>query len=89
MIEENWIKSYWRPTMGWLYMIMCAFDFIIFPILAMIQPKFIEGLQYTVWQSLTLSNGGMIHVAFGAILGITAYTRGLEKLQRNTEQNNG
>jgi hypothetical protein len=33
------------------------------------------GLQmgYTPWQSLTLSNGGLIHLAFGAILCVSAY----------------
>lgn len=84
--EEHWMKSYWRPAMGWLYMIMCAMDFIIFPIISMFIPIFYKaaGVQiaYTPWQSLTLSNGGMIHIAFGGILGIAAYTRGQEKLAK-------
>lgn len=82
--EESWIKSYWRPCMGWLYMVICAFDFIIFPLLTMFLPIIgkIMGinLQYTVWSSITLSNGGLIHLAFGAILGITAWSRGTEKV---------
>lgn len=82
--NENWIKSYWRPGMGWLYMIMCAFDFIIFPMMMILSPavgSFLGiNLTYQPWTSLTLSNGGMIHIAFGAILGVTAYTRGQEKL---------
>jgi len=82
--NENWIKSYWRPSMGWLYMIMCAFDFIIFPLIMIVSPAVgaIFGVQvpYNEWKSLTLSNGGMIHIAFGAILGVAAYTRGQEKL---------
>jgi ABC-type Fe3+ transport system permease subunit len=77
--NETWVKSYWRPAMGWLYMIMCAFDFIIFPLIMIIIPIF-TSLQYSEWKSLTLSNGGLIHVAFGTILGVAAYTRGLEKL---------
>jgi hypothetical protein len=78
--EENWIKAYWRPAMGWLYMSICAFDFIIFPMIMIFSP--VIGIQpvYKEWVSLTLSNGGLIHFAFGAILGVTAYTRGLEKL---------
>ena len=36
-------------------------------------------VQYQVWQSLTLSNGGLIHIAFGAILGVAAWSRGAEK----------
>jgi hypothetical protein len=27
-----------------------------------------------------LSNGGLIHLAFGAILGVSAFTRGQEKM---------
>ena len=33
--EEHWIKAYWRPAMGWLYMAICFVDFILFPLLAM------------------------------------------------------
>lgn len=82
--NENWVKSYWRPGMGWLYMIMCAFDFIIFPMMMILSPAVCAAvginIAYTPWTSLTLSNGGMIHIAFGAILGVTAYTRGQEKI---------
>jgi hypothetical protein len=31
------------------------------------------------WQSLTLQGGGLFHIAFGAILGAAAWTRGMEK----------
>ena len=24
--EEHWIKAYWRPAMGWLYMAICFFE---------------------------------------------------------------
>jgi hypothetical protein len=50
----------------------------------MFMPIILKGagiqMQYVAWQSLTLSNGGLIHLAFGAILGITSYTRGQEKI---------
>ena len=82
--DEHWSKTYWRPAMGWLYMAICAFDFIIFPLLSIILPIFknIVGIDfpYTTWQPLTLSNGGLIHMAFGAILGVAAWTRGQEKI---------
>ena len=82
--SEHWMKSYWRPAMGWLYMLICAFDFIIAPVLSMLMPIFLKSLgantvTYAQWQSLTLSNGGLIHLAFGAILGISAYGRTQEK----------
>jgi hypothetical protein len=43
-------------------------------------PVFIKGFQYVAWKSITLDNGGLIHLAFGAILGITSWTRGQEKI---------
>lgn len=83
---EHWVKAYWRPAMGWLYMAMCAFDFILFPIFAMMQPVFMKiwkiEMQYTAWKSLTLDNGGLIHLAFGAILGVSAWSRGQEKISK-------
>ena len=32
------------------------------------------------WESLTLAQGGLFHMAFGAILGVAAFTRGQEKV---------
>ena len=82
--QEHWVKSYWRPAMGWLYMAMCAFDFIIFPMITLFLPIIEHGfgitMPYSEWKSLTLSNGGLIHVSFGAILGVAAWTRGQEKM---------
>ena len=34
------------------------------------------------WESLTLQGGGMFHIAFGAILGAAAWTRGMEKREQ-------
>lgn len=82
--NEPWLKSYWRPGMAWLYMLICAFDFIIFPLLSMVLPGVIDTMMYQPWKSITLENGGLIHVAFGAILGVTAWTRGMEKQIRYT-----
>lgn len=84
--EENWIRAYWRPAMGWLYMLICFADFIFFPLLAMFIPAILRthgvpDVMYVPWASLTLSNGGLIHLAFGAILGVTAWTRGMEKIR--------
>lgn len=85
--NEHWFKSYWRPAMGWLYMLMCFVDFILFPVIAMFMPILMKiwniDADYVPWQSLTLSNGGLIHLAFGAILGITAWSRGQEKIAKS------
>lgn len=82
--NENWVKAYWRPAMGWLYMVICGMDFVGFPLLTIFLPVLFQpfGLTvpYQVWTSLTLSNGGLIHLSFGAILGVAAFTRGQEKM---------
>ena len=31
--KEDWMNSKWRPMMGWMYMLTCITDFIVFPIL--------------------------------------------------------
>jgi len=82
--KEDWMNSKWRPMMGWMYMCVCFMDFVGFPSLSMFLPVIMRGfgitMQYVAWQSLTLSNGGLIHLAFGAILGVAAFSRGQEKL---------
>ena len=77
--DEHWAKAYWRPAMGWLYMLICLVDFVVFPAISMFLPV-ITKLEYVAWQSLSLSNGGLIHMAFGAILGVAAYGRTQEKV---------
>lgn len=86
--SEHWVKAYWRPAMGWLYMVICFVDFVLFPFMAMVMPVVLKNLgfenpEYVAWESLSLSNGGIIHLAFAAILGVTAWTRGMEKLKRD------
>lgn len=80
-LNEKWFVSYWRPSMAWLYMLVVAFDFIIAPVMSMIIPilPFVKNMTYTPWHPLTLEGGGLIHVTFGAVLGITAWGRTKEK----------
>ena len=82
--NEDWMKTKWRPAMGWLYMAICFFDFIAFPIMSMFMPIIVK-MKYVAWESLTLANGGLIHLAFGAILGITAFGRTQEKVAGKTK----
>ena len=81
--NEHWLKSFWRPAMGWLYMGICFMDFIGFPLLTIFLPIIFKPfgltMPYTAWKSLTLDNGGLIHIAFGAILGVAAFSRGQDK----------
>lgn len=81
--NEHWFKSYWRPAAGWVYLAICAMDFIIFPIMNMMLPivakAFSVAIAYAPWNPITLANGGLIHLAFAAILGVAAFTRGTER----------
>ena len=78
--KEDWMNAKWRPMMGWMYMGVCVFDFVIDPILwTAIQALYHGGIN-TQWQPLTLQGGGLFHVAMGAVIGISAYGRTKEKL---------
>lgn len=79
--NEDWINKKWRPVMGWMYMAVCTFDFILAPILWSIAQAYAHGAVNVEWQPLTLQGAGLFHIAMGAILGITAYGRTQEKIQ--------
>ncbi len=81
--DESWFIHVWRPAMAWSYMAICLFDFIIAPTGTSILITFYKST-IPVWRSLTLENGGIIHVAFGAILGVAAWGRTREAVV-NTE----
>jgi hypothetical protein len=78
--KEDWMNSKWRPMMGWLYMAVCAFDFVLFPILWSLLQAVTHVSQITQWQPLTLQGAGLFHIAMGAVLGIAALGRTQEKL---------
>jgi hypothetical protein len=80
-IDEGWMNRKWRPAMGWMYMIVCVFDFILFPMLWSTAQIIDQGGVVTnQWQPLTLQGAGFFHIAMGAVLGITSYGRTQEKL---------
>jgi len=77
--KEDWMNSKWRPAMGWMYMLTCVTDFVLFPILwSLLQTVMKQPI--TQWQPLTLQGAGLFHIAMGAVLGIAAYGRTQEKL---------
>jgi len=78
--NEHWMNSKWRPMMGWMYMVVCSFDFVLAPILWSLLQSFSHGSVQTQWQPLTLQGAGLFHIAMGAVLGIAAYGRTQEKL---------
>jgi hypothetical protein len=77
--KEDWMNSKWRPMMGWMYMLVCMMDMVVFPILwSLLQT--LTHTQITQWNPLTLQGAGLFHIAMGAVLGIAAFGRTQEKL---------
>jgi hypothetical protein len=79
--NTDWINKKWRPAMGWLYMLTCFFDFVVFPILWSLLQAMSKGTVTSQWQPLTLQGAGLYHIAMGAVLGIAAYGRTKEKIE--------
>ena len=89
--DEDWIQKKWRPMMAVMYMSVCAFDFIVFPIMFTIV-QFWETQAandaFRQWQPITLLGGGLFHLAMGAVLGVSAWSRGQEKIAGAATNNN-
>lgn len=82
--DEGWVNKRWRPAMGWTYMTVCIFDFILFPILySIIQFWETQAANdaFRQWEPLTLQGAGLFHMAMGAVLGIAVYGRSKEKIE--------
>jgi hypothetical protein len=82
---EHWVYSYWRPAMAWQYMAVCIFDFILAPIMLTFYSTYTH-TAYIQWHPLSLEGGGLYHLAMGAVLGITSWSRGQEKLKEMSVQ---
>lgn len=79
--KEDWMQQKWRPAMGWMYMSVCIFDFMLAPVLwSIVQALGNGGHIESQWQPLTLQGAGLFHVAMGAVLGIAAFGRTQEKM---------
>ena len=78
--KEDWMNNKWRPAMGWMYMLVCTTDFVLFPILWSLVQVVGGGEVKMQWQPITLQGAGLFHIAMGAILGIAAYGRTQEKM---------
>jgi hypothetical protein len=77
--KEDWMNSKWRPMMGWMYMLICTFDMVVFPVLWSLLQTLTHS-PITQWNPLTLQGAGLFHIAMGAVLGIAAFGRTQEKL---------
>jgi len=80
-IGEDFASSKWRPFMGWTYMFICLFDFCIGPVMNVVF-SIMTKTPLIAWKSLTLDNGGLFHLAMGAVLGVAAYGRTQEKVAK-------
>ena len=78
--NEDWMNTKWRPAMGWMYMLVCITDFVVFPILWSLVQVIGDGKVESQWVPITLQGAGLFHIAMGAILGIAAYGRTQEKM---------
>ena len=81
--EEDWMTKKWRPMMAIMYMTACLFDFVFFPIMfTAVQFWEVSAANdaFRQWAPITLQGGGLFHVAMGAVLGVSAWSRGQEKM---------
>lgn len=78
--STDWINKKMRPMMGWIYMLTCTCDFVLFPILWSMLQAMSSGQVTSQWNPLTLQGAGLYHIAMGAVLGIAAYGRTKEKV---------
>lgn len=77
------LKSLWRPLMAYTYMVIVICDFVLFPIgWAAIQV--IWGMPAQQWVPITLDVGGVFHASMCAVVGVSAWTRGKEKIVSQT-----
>jgi hypothetical protein len=83
MKKEDWLQNRWRPSIAWLYMAVCAFDFIVGPIFFTIVQFWetsVANDAFRQWAPMTLQGGGLFHISMCAVLGVSAHGRTQEKL---------
>jgi hypothetical protein len=85
--KEDWMNAKWRPMMGWMYMLVCTCDFVIFPVLWSLVQAMTHGSVSTQWQPVTLQGAGLFHMAMGAVIGVAAFGRTQEKLAGKANDN--
>ena len=85
--KEDWMNAKWRPMMGWMYMLVCTCDFVIFPVLWSLVQSLSHGSVQTQWSPVTLQGAGLFHMAMGAVIGVAAFGRTQEKLAGKANDN--
>ena len=79
---EPGYTRYWRASIAWSYVLICLFDFIIGPVLYMWYKIYTGDAAFGEWEPLTLGQGGLYHLSMGAILGVSSWSRGQEKMKQ-------
>lgn len=67
--------------MAMQYGAVCLFDFLLAPMLSFMFAYLTHGT-YIPWEPVTLKESGFYHMSMGGICGVSAWTRGQEKIAR-------
>lgn len=78
--NKSFLFTFWKPLLGYSYIVIILFDFIIAPIL-MPELYHILGYPPSIWIPLTTSYGGVLHLSVAGILGATAWTHGMADVE--------
>ena len=76
---SRWMREHWRPLMAMQYLIVCVFDFVVAPVAWTAFQAYNHQTLLTQWNPTTLGSGGTYHLAMGAVLGVAAWTRSMDK----------
>lgn len=76
-LNKNWYME-WRTVMAWSYVLVCVVDFALAPLLVLVSNWFmhVPFEQAKEWVPVTLQGGGFYHLAMGAVLGVSSWTKG-------------
>jgi hypothetical protein len=70
--KGKWFDE-WRGMAAWLYLIIVTFDFLVGPLFFGWYSFLVKAQLVQNWTPLTLGGGGLFHIAFASIIGITAW----------------
>jgi hypothetical protein len=69
--NDAWYKE-WRLVGAYVFFMICFHDFVLAPNLTYLY-SYLFKTTYTPWVPLTTQGGGLFFVAYGGILGISAW----------------
>lgn len=84
MTKKDFFNS-WRPLLAYIYMAICIFDFIVFPIMWSAIQVYHSGNVTLAWSPISLQGGGLVHLSFGGAISIAAHGRTKERLSGLTQ----